>query len=267
MRGTFDISCLKQPDGRTAVGRQVVSAPWHLSKPYWDDAVLLVQAVNATAGIFSGDTLDFRIHVESGASVLLTSPSASKIYTMPQGEAALNQTITVQRDGWLEWMPELFIPQRGSRYRQRTEVKVEPGGSLFMVETLAPGRVAHGESFAFDRVEWMTRIHHGERLVLAERYPLTPADASLSDLNHQPPWYYAGAVLIWDAPLPWRSWQECLSNGQHADLHMGATQVAESVYLFRMLARGSAILKDGLRLIREFGAQHIPPLSRSARKL
>ena len=46
-------------DGRTAIGGQAFRAPFHVSKPYWDEdtRMLLVQVVNPTAGILSGDNM------------------------------------------------------------------------------------------------------------------------------------------------------------------------------------------------------------------
>lgn len=268
MQGSFDITCARRSDGITSVTRQSISVPWHLSKPYWTGEVLIVQAVNATAGIFAGDQLDFRVQLESGASVLLTSPSANKIYTMPHGEATLRQHIHVATGSWLEWMPELFIPQRDCRYRQHTEIHVERGGRAYFVETLAPGRVAHGEAFAFSHLDWTTRIHHAGKLVLAEHYPMSPGDQSLRDLTKaDAPRYFASAMVVHDGALPVREWQETMSQRTSPDVHIGATQLDDGVILFRMLTSGSEILKSTLSELRMMLSAHLPGLNASPRKL
>jgi urease accessory protein len=239
-----------------------------LSKPYWTGDVLLVQAVNATAGIFAGDELDFRVGLEPSSSVLLTSPSASRIYTMPTGEATLKQHITVNSGAWLEWMPELFIPQRDCRYRQLTTLDVARGGGLYFVETLAPGRVAHGETFAFDQLQWSTRIRYDGALVLSENYRMSPHDQSLRDLKTGgQAFYFANAVMIHAAELPVREWQKEVSDWQTGERKIGATQLAPHVYLFRLLASHSEILKSTLQELRGLLAKHIPALTASARKL
>lgn len=268
MQGSFEISCRRQPDGVTAIGQQMISAPWHLSKPYWDGKILLVQAVNVTAGIFAGDHLAFQVKVEPGASVLLTSPSASRIHTMPDGEASLQQTINVAGDAWLEWMPELFIPQKNCLYRQITEINVEAGGSLYAVETLAPGRVAFGESFEFNRITWSTRVHHGGRLILSERYPLSTRDHSLNDLKtNRRSRYFANAILIYPAVLPFRDWQTNLLATCRDQLMIGATRLCEGVYLFRVIADTSELLKEALTALRSMLSTSIPLLGQSTRKL
>lgn len=267
MRGSFNITCVCRTDGSTAIGPQAISAPWHLSKPYWDGEVLLVQAVNATAGIFAGDQLTMHVVVESGASVLLTSPSASRIHTMPQGEATLLQQLRVESGGWLEWMPELFIPQRDCRYRQTTDIDLAAGASAYLVETLAPGRVAHGEAFAFDRLVWNTRIRLGGRLVMAERYPLSPGDTSIRDLKTTPPRYFANAFIVSDRVEDFRTWQQEIGNWNSDSVRIGGTQLAPGFYLIRLLAGSSDVLKETLARLRSLAANILPHLQRTARKL
>jgi urease accessory protein len=268
MIGRFDIAARHRPDGTTAIGRQAVSAPWHLSKPYWDGAVLLVQAVNATAGVFAGDRLTFSIAVEPDAAVLLTSPSAHRVHTMPTGEATLDQQLHVAPGAWLEWMPELFIPQRGARYRQTTRINVAAGGSLYAVETLAPGRLAHGEAFAFDRIGWNTELRVAGRLVLAERYTLAPGTPALRDLTTgETPRYYASILLVHPEPLPVRLWQEAAAEiGTAHGCRTGFSEVTPGVLIGRLLAPDSIALRTTLRTLRTLFSHHLPLLARNPRK-
>ncbi len=52
-RGEFRIAAEADAEGRTLLREQSVCAPFHLSKTYWTGEALLVQAVNATAGVFA----------------------------------------------------------------------------------------------------------------------------------------------------------------------------------------------------------------------
>lgn len=268
MNGSFHIVCTRKADGTTGLSRECISAPWHLSKPYWDGEVLLIQAVNATAGIFAGDHLTMKVEARPGASVLLTSPSASRIHTMPDGQASLTQSITVAADAWLEWMPELFIPQRNCRYRQETEIDIVEGGQFYGVETLAPGRVAHGESFAFSHLSWRTRVRYRNQLVLAETYPMTPSNSSLADLRRGgSAYYFANGILVLPGIVPLRGWQKELSETAGDGLFIGATELDEHVYLFRILAGSSERLKAALVQLRALLAATVPRLSQPSRKL
>ena len=113
LTGHLDLTCAADEAGRTYIREQSFRAPFHLSKPSWDEHALLVQIVNPTAGVFAGDGLRSRVAVESGARLLLTTPSANRIHAMPSGRATLDQHFAVADGGWLEVMPELFIPQAG----------------------------------------------------------------------------------------------------------------------------------------------------------
>jgi urease accessory protein len=157
--------------GRTVLAEQSFRAPFHLSKPYWDEdvRVLLAQVVNPTAGILSGDRLVSEIAVDPGASLLVTTPSASRLFQMRGGQAECCQRFVVASDGWLEFAPEPLVPHRGSRYRQITRAEVAPGGSFFFVDQLMPGRIGHGEVCQWERLTLDLEVRMGETLVLRER--------------------------------------------------------------------------------------------------
>ena len=161
LRGHLHLVAARDADGRTYLRQQSFCAPFHLSKPHHDAGALVVNAVNPTAGVFAGDEIEVRAEVESGARLLLTAPSAQRIHAMNGGEATVTQEFRVAAGGFFESWPELLIPQRGARLRQRTIARVEDGGEMLLIETIAPGRVASGECFAFDRLDWTTEIHAG----------------------------------------------------------------------------------------------------------
>ncbi len=135
--------------GRTTLAAQSFRAPYHLSKPYWDaDAgALVVQVVNPTAGILDGDSLESDIAVAVDAALLVTTPSASRVFKMRGGSAECRQHFSVAKGGWLEVLPEPLVPHRGSVYRQQTTIEIEAGGGLFFTDLLMPGRIAHGEAW------------------------------------------------------------------------------------------------------------------------
>ncbi len=171
-RGHLHLRADSGGNGRTRLAEQAFQAPFHVSKPYWDaDAsTLLVQVVNPTAGILSGDRLESEVRVDSGGALLLTTPGASRIFCMRSGQACSRQRLRVARGGWLEVWSEPIVPHGGSVFEQTTELVVEEGGSAFFVDTLLTGRVAHGESCAWRRLVVQLRVWHGAVLALHERF-------------------------------------------------------------------------------------------------
>lgn len=267
IRGVFHIRC-EAESGRTILREREVSAPFHLSKPYWTGEVLLVQSVNVTAGVFAGDRLSMAVSVEPGARVLFTAPSASRIHTMPAGEATLSQLYTVSAGGWLEVRPELFIPQAGCRYRQQTRVEVAAGGALFFAEMLAPGRVARGECFAYSEVRWAMDLIYAGRLLVRERYALRAEDESAWALRHPfPAGYYAGCYLVAEDAHAAARFQSAWQARSDDRRWVGATALDPNCWSIKVLAADSESLRATLAEVRRDLAMEFPLLGADARKL
>jgi len=267
LHGVFRIRCAAESGGTVLAAREV-SAPFHLSKPYWTGEVLLVQAVNATAGVFAGDRMELDVEVAPGARVLFTSPSASRIHAMPRGEAVMEQVCRVRAGGWLEVRPELFIPQAGCRYRQFTRLEVERGGALFFAETLAPGRVARGERFAFEEVRWAMDLVYAGRRVARERYALRANDGSAWALKH--PFgagYYAGCYLVGEAAAAAAAHQAAWNAMSDEARWVGASALDPACWSIKVLAADSETLRQTLRRVRTDLAAAFPGLGVEDRKL
>ena len=268
LSGSFSIRVHPDGAGASVLERREVSAPFHLSKPYWTGDVLLIQSVNATAGVFSGDRLELDVTVDPGARALITSPSASRIHTMPHGRAAQNQRFSVGSGAWLEVMPELFIPQAGCRYAQATRIDVAPGGTLYFVETLAPGRVARGECLAFDELRWALEIRRAGQLLLRERYRLLGGDDPSTFALRAPAAgsYYASCCLVAE-PFDWLPLQRSLDALNGPGCHLGATRIDDHLACIRLLAADSPTLRETLQKVRGLLSAVFPGLRADARKL
>jgi urease accessory protein len=257
-------------DGRTVLAAQSFRAPFHLSKPYWDaDAgVLIVQVVNPTAGILAGDKLESAIAVDSGAALLVTTPSASRIFQMEGGSAESRQHFSVAPGGWLEVTPEPLVPHRGSRFRQMTTVDVAPGGVLFFVDQLQPGRVAHNdEAWLWDRLALELTVRLGGELILRERLDQTGEELkALATLaGSGPAACFANAILIADEAAG--NWREELKQLHRDGLWVGISALRRGGWSLRLVAPDSVKLRQGLRDVRRVLAGAYPKLSADLRKL
>lgn len=191
-------------NGLPCLEEQSFRAPFHLSKPHEDADALVVNVVNPTAGMFDGDELDIHVRVKGSTHLVLTTPSASRVFRSRTGRPALmRQEFHVEAGSMLEFMPEPLIPHAGSVYDQGTKLHVAPGGSLLFFEWLAPGRVASGESFEFAGITWSTDLWHGETLSVREHYRLTPEDSSLVPLQQLfPSAHYLGCFVTGGFEFP-----------------------------------------------------------------
>jgi urease accessory protein len=150
----------------------------------------------------------------------------------------------------LEFWPELFIPQKGTRYRQRTELSVEGDGELLFFESLAPGRVASGESFEYTELEWATDIRSDSMLVARERYRLTPESESVRALRRIfSEAYYASAFVISQRIESDDVWQR-IHKLHAADTWVGCSRLSCRGWAIKVVASGSVALRRTLQVIR-----------------
>jgi urease accessory protein len=263
-------------DGVTTLAAQSFRAPYHLSKPYWDTdtRTLLVQVVNPTAGILSGDRLESAVSVEHGAAVLLTTPSASRIFRMRSGEdeARSLQRFSIADGGWLEVLPEPLVPHRGSRFHQRTVLDVAPGGAAFYADLLLPGRIAHGETWGWDRLVLEVEVRAGGTLLLRERLDQPAADlhalATLAGAGENASFgnavFLSPGLAADSAPL----WRTALHALQTDGVWIGASQLRTGAgWSIKFVAPDGIRLRRTLADIRRILTPHAPHLACDARKL
>jgi urease accessory protein len=232
--------------------RQSFRVPMHISKPHEDAGTLVVNIVNPTAGLLEGDRVECRVEVEAGGRLLLTTPSASRAHRMRDGMAAVTQRMQVAAGGALEFWPELFIPQGGARYRQQTEIRVEEGGEMLFFESLAPGRVASGESFAFQELTWETDVWFGERQIVRERYRLAPQSESVLSLRRvfADAYYASGFVVAPGLDDGSPCWQ-AIHALHTADAWVGCGRLSAGGWVVKCVASGSIALRRVLNAARE----------------
>lgn len=256
--------------GRTVLAAQAFRAPFHIGKSYWDadTGVLSVQVVNPTAGILAGDRLESAIAVAGGAALLVTTPSASRVFKMQAGGTAeCRQHFSVAAGGWLEVMPEPLVPHRGSHYRQTTTVEAEASGALFFVDQLMPGRIGHGEVWQWNRLQLDLTVRLGGDLVLRERFDHSGADLrALAELHGSgASACFANAILLGpEDAAPWRAELAAL----HRDgVRLGVSALRRGGWSLKTVAPDPVRLRRTLREARAILARYFPRLGCDVRKL
>jgi len=243
LRGHIYLTCSVDATGRSYLSRQSFNAPFHLSKPYWDGRTLTVQMVNPTAGILSGDRLCSEVKVEPGARLNLTTPSAARVYTMPEGRAEAVQDFSVARDGRLCFVPSMLVPHKHSRYHQTSRLTIERGGELLYLDTLAPGRVAHGESFQYTELKYELELCWDGHLNARECFRLRPDDTSLTPLRRLfPHAYWASGYLIIDRLTDSHPAIAAIRELHCSDVFVGLSRLPYAGWNIKIIARDSCAL-------------------------
>jgi urease accessory protein len=161
---------------RTVLTRSSCTSPWHHFPPsYLDDSgCAYTWLVNPSGGLVGGDHLSVEAHLHAQSHVLLTSPSANRVYRSLAEPSVQSVRLSVGPDARLEWLPEVTIPFAGSRFRQSIHVDLAPGATVVLWDAMASGRVARHERWAFASLENEICIRGSLGKSLTERYRLVP---------------------------------------------------------------------------------------------
>jgi urease accessory protein len=248
--GHLRLRCERRADGVPYISEQSFRAPVHLSKSHVDHGHVVQSIVNPTAGFFDGDHLQSDIHVAPGAKLVLSIPSASRVYRTRSGAAAVScQKFRVEESGSLEWIPEPFIPHAGARYVQRTTIDLHPAASLLFFDWIAPGRVAMGEVFAYQHLRWELDLTLGGNLIARERYDLRPDDDSLEALRAKfPAAHYLSVYAAGEMGANWPA--EALDALNTEGVYLGHGTIAGGVHVIRALCGDSLAARKLLETLR-----------------
>jgi urease accessory protein len=163
--------------GRTRLQIATQEPPWRVIRAFeLENGAALAHLHNVSGGILAGDHLSLDIELAAGASAQVTTTSSTRLYRHRPGSPDSSQltTITIGDGALLEYLPDAIIPYAGSRHTQRTEILLGEHATLFWWETLAPGRHAMGETFAFDRLKIETSVRSARQPLLIEDFELEP---------------------------------------------------------------------------------------------
>lgn len=179
---------------RTVLTRSSCSSPWHYFPPSSldDSGCAYTWLVNPSGGLVGGDQVTVAAQLQDDTHVLMTSPSANRVYRS-EGEPAVQEVrLTAGAGARLEWLPEVTIPFAGSRFRQSIHVELAPGATVVLWDAMASGRVARGERWAFARYENEIVIRTASGRSVVERLSVTPDSVGTRVRG----WDYVGSLFV-----------------------------------------------------------------------
>jgi urease accessory protein len=133
------------------------------------DGTCHVYLLHPPGGVAGGDELAIEAAVDPGASVLLTTPAAGKVYRTAGDDARLSQVLRVARDARLEWLPQETIVFDRAQAELSTTVQLEDGAQFVGWELLCFGRPACGERFETGWCNTRLEVYRQGRPLLLER--------------------------------------------------------------------------------------------------
>jgi urease accessory protein len=172
------------------------------------DGSALVHLHNISGGVLGGDDLTIAVHIEPGAMAQITTTGATRIYKRrADGRLACQRTtLSVGNGGLLEYLPDMIIPFANSIYHQATNITLAADAGLFAWEVVAPGRAAHAESFAYERLQLWLDITAENHPIVLERTTLEPLQQPLDAPARMGPYRYLASLYCCHTGVPASCW-------------------------------------------------------------
>jgi urease accessory protein len=195
---------------------------------------------NVSGGILGGDSLALEVRVGRGAKAQLTTTGATRIYRprADAGPATQRNTITVEENALLEFIPDGLIPFAGSRYFQQASIHLSPGAGLFWWEVITPGREARGEIFQYESLEMKFDLCARGRPIAAEHFRLEPYRSDLASTARFGIYRYYATFYVCRLGLPPATWL-----GAEQTIRETVAQLSQSG---KSLWGVSTLISDGL---------------------
>jgi urease accessory protein len=249
--------------------------PWRAIRAFQNSlGQAVVHLHNVSGGILSGDSLHLSIEAGTSTRVQVTSVGATRIYRQRLGRqtARLSTSIRVSDGARLEYLPDAVIPFSGSRCSQSMEISLGANAGFIGWETLAAGRIASGEEFAFDYFHSALSIYSDIRPLALERYTLTPSVRDPRSVARWGRFRYATTLYICHTGVSQPRWLDLESQlNDHAwgqisgSSRWGVSTLVDAGLVIRGLALEAHQITAGLKIFWDlakralWGEPAVPP--------
>ena len=163
---------------RTVVRDALAASPLRLLTPRNHGSAAWAFTSTLGGGLVDGDSLRLDVALGPGARALVGSQGSNRVYRSPRG-CKSELRARVAEGALLVLAPDPTACFTGATYEQRTDVELEPGGSLVLLDILTAGRSATGERWAFRRCSTSLSLRAAGRPLLDETWLLDPAHGAL----------------------------------------------------------------------------------------
>ncbi|MBD5203599.1 MAG: urease accessory protein UreD [Bacteroidales bacterium] len=202
-----------------------------------------------------GDRYQQDISLKEGAFAFVSTGAATKIAEMTSNYCGLVQNIVLEKDCYLEMLPEPVYPCRHARFISDTRIVCHSSATLVYSEIYMAGRKYYGDGELY-QFDIMSICAHGERPdgtpLFREKYVIEPSLMSPRQLGVMDGYDVFGNVIVMTPPDKAKEIYEATKAFIDPDkkLAAGITHLPEgSGLLYKVLGMESGPVK---KLIREF---------------
>jgi urease accessory protein len=178
--------------GRTVLVRRRHRGPLVVQRPFYPEGpdACHLYVLHPPGGMVGGDDLAVNVAAKEGATALVTTPAAGKVYRTMGPPVGQRVRLIADSDARLEWLPQETILFDRSALHASTSIDLESGARFIGWDAICFGRVAAGESFAGGTYRQSLEVRVEGELLLVEPSFVAPASRALTA-----PFAYAGHCM------------------------------------------------------------------------
>ena len=171
--GRFEL-VFSRHGARTHVGRQFVSYPFHMTRPFALDAaipsLLTVYQQSSSGGLYRAEQLSSRYELGALAAAHVTTQAATIVHDCHGQPARQDSEVVLEEGAFLALTPDPLVLFPGASCSTTLRTRLAPGAVLFLSDAFAC-HDPDGQSRPFDQVSSDLRIEdHSGRLLVRDSF-------------------------------------------------------------------------------------------------
>jgi len=124
--------------------------------------------INSAGGVTGGDRMSWRIDVDVGAALTLSTQACEKVYRARDGRAEVDVLLNAAAGARIDWLPQETILFDGGALARTLTAELAPDARLLAVEAVILGRTAMAETVRAGELRDRWRIRRDGRLIFAD---------------------------------------------------------------------------------------------------
>lgn len=238
------------PNYKTFIAKQKVTYPYHVGRclQFPDDPAGMtnVYIQSCSGGLFEADHWTSEVAVESGASVHLTTSASTVVHRADQHAAKQKQIFSVEKAGYLEYIPMSTILFPQSRLQNMLQFHLQKGALVCVFDSFQASTLADN-SACFTSYESELNFDQDQKTILKEKF------AIIGEMLKQPTWgfnaqyqCFGNFYMVGDIKAP-QAFVEKLQTLKVTDAYVGANYLAHHQAIVVRLMSESAVALNKLK--------------------
>lgn len=217
-----------------------------------EEGELMIYLTSSSPGIFNGDEENIFCRVANGAHLFLSSLSATELRpSFEEGEGRQIQTFHLEKNSTFEYMPEPFIPFKGSNFHGMTSIYMNEGAQAVVGEIITAGRVGMGEVFQYQSLTSRFEVFWQDQLFVWDSLQFDP-ESNLTGKGILEAFTHVGTLWVLSEQISTDHLHyiqgTILSETERFNCYGGASLLHKNGIVIRLLGHSSESLQQVMKI-------------------